>query len=133
MKRNKYFYLEESACQTGKYLIRIDFNLLPDMSSKGSYAVLPARLLNLSFAQYLRFCRDCVGAEIIGKNTSYPIVYFKKTSAADTLVDLLNTIMAAGLWEKEHPDWRENTTYLSKKQSEFADKMEALKNVCNIR
>lgn len=131
MRKEQYFFLEESACQKGKYLIRIDFELMPDMRSSGSYAILPARLLNLSYAQYLRFCRDAVGAEIIGKNTSYPLVYFKKNLAAESLVNLLNTIMAAGLWEKEHDNWEDNEKYVTRKASEFGEKMEELISVCN--
>jgi hypothetical protein len=53
----KYFYLEESVSQPGKFLVKIDFDQLPPMNTAGSYNILPARLLGLSYAEYLRFCR----------------------------------------------------------------------------
>ena len=53
----KYFYLEESANQPGKFLVKIDFDQLPPMTTTGSYNLLPAHLLGISYAEYLRFCR----------------------------------------------------------------------------
>ena len=35
-------------------------------------------------------CRDCYEAEIIGKNTKYPVAYFKSTKSAQALVNELN-------------------------------------------
>lgn len=106
MKVVKYFYLDESPIQPKGMLIRIDFDKLPQFCTSSSYQVLFARLLNLSYAQYLRFARDCFGAQIVGKNSTYPIVYYPNTKSSYDLVDLLNKQMTAIVWEKEHPDWR---------------------------
>ena len=62
MIKVEYFTLEESPYKPGKYTLRINFDKLPEMRTTGSFNLLPARLLNLSYAQYLRFCRDIVGA-----------------------------------------------------------------------
>lgn len=125
MIKVEYFYLDESPNHPGKYMLRINFDNLPPIHTEGSFNVLPARLLNLSYAQYLRFCRDVVGGEIIGKNCIYPVVYFDKSMTTNAFVRLLNTRMNLVMWEKEHPDWREHQDYLAQK--------EAAKNVSNIR
>ena len=90
----RYFYLEESPYHPGKYSIYIDFDNLPPMKTTGSYNLLPARLLGLSYAEYLRFCRDVYKAEIIGKNNMYPVAYFKNNIAAGDLIKMLNERMA---------------------------------------
>lgn len=90
----RYFYVEESAYHSGKYTIKIDFTMLPPMRTTGSYNLLPARILNLSYADYLRYCRDICKAEIIGKNSKYPIAYFKDKAEIENLVQTLNNHMA---------------------------------------
>lgn len=89
----KYFVLEESPYHPGKYRITLDFNKFPPIFTSGSYNILPARLMNLSYAEYLRFCRDRCGGEIIGKGSLYPVVYFTKDSPTTELVQTLNTRM----------------------------------------
>ena len=85
----KYFNCEETMSNPGKYIIRPNFNELPLKCTIGSYNILPARLMNLSYAQYLRMCRDVYGAEIIGKKTMYPMAYFSTPEqAADLLKEL---------------------------------------------
>ena len=91
MERNKYFVLEASANRPNKYLIRPVHDNLPLYNTSGSYALLPARLMGLSWAEYLRFCRDVLGAEINGKSTYYPIPYFDKNIIVAEFVNLLNT------------------------------------------
>ena len=90
----KYFYLEESPYHPGKYRVAMNFDTLPGIRTTGSYNLLPARLLCLSYAEYLRFCRDQLGAEIIGKKSMYPVAYFSDTKSAEGLVSTLNSRMA---------------------------------------
>ena len=124
MTKVEYFVLEESPYRPGKYTIRLNFDNFPSqLSTEGSFNILPARLMNLSYAQYLRFCRDMVGGEIVGKNSTYPVPYFDKTMTTNAFVRLLNSRMNLVVWEREHPDWREHQEYLSQKG--------ALKNVSN--
>ena len=89
----KYFYLEESPYQPGKYKVSMNFDEFPGIRTIGSYNLLPARLLGLSYAEYLRYCRDIYKAEIIGKNNMYPVAYFKDNVAAGDLVRTLNSRM----------------------------------------
>ena len=90
----KYFYLEESPYHPGKYRVAMNFDTLPGIRTVGSYNLLPARLLCLSYADYLRFCRDNLNAEIIGKNSMYPVAYFSDKKMADGLIGTLNSRMA---------------------------------------
>lgn len=89
----KYFYLEESPYHPGKYKISMNFDMLPGIRTTGSYNLLPARLLGLSYAEYLRYCRDIYKAEIVGKNNMYPVAYFKDNIAAGDLIHTLNSRM----------------------------------------
>lgn len=88
MKR--YFYLEESASKSGKFLIRANFTTMPLLSTTGSFNVLAARLMGLKYADYLRVCRDVFGADIIGKNERYPLAYFARTPEVEMLLKILN-------------------------------------------
>ena len=86
-----YFICEETPYYPGKYIVRPVHCNLPLTYTEGSYNLLAARLMNLGYADYLRMCRDLYGAEIIGKNTMYPIAYFSgETDKAKELVKILN-------------------------------------------
>ena len=66
----------------GLYMVSFDDNLYTAatalLSSKnGSWNVLPARILGLSYAEYLRYARDKYNGVIYGKGHKYPIVKFK--------------------------------------------------------
>lgn len=124
MTKVEYFVLEESPYRPGKYAISLNFeNFLSQLRTTGSYNILAARVMNLTYAQYLRFCRDIVGGELVGKNSLYPGVVFRKTVTVNAFVRLLNSRMNLIVWEREHPNWREHQEYLAQK--------EATKNVSN--
>lgn len=124
MTRKNYFKLEESPYHEGKYTISIDFDLFPEVKINGSFNLFAARLMGLSYPQYLRMCRDCFGATIIGKKSLYPVAYFKKTATTSALVRNLNARMNLVMWEKEHPDWQEH-------QEQLAE-MKAAKEATNV-
>lgn len=111
----KYFYAEESPYKEGKYVIKINFDYFPDITTKGSYNILPARLMGLSYANYLRMCRDLFDAEIIGKNSIYPIAYFNdKTNAnlqmllriLNKRMELIESLKEKGIPEEYKEEWR---------------------------
>ena len=106
--RLKAFYLEESVYNPGWYLIRVDVTQLPFTTIVGSLNVLPARLMMLSYANYLRFCRDVLNADIRGKNLFYPVAYFKRSNELMIFIKLLNARAKFVLWEDEHPDFKEH-------------------------
>ena len=90
----EYFFLDESPVYKERYILRMNHNLFKfEGYTRGSYAVFPARVLNLSYADYLRYCRDRLGADLIGKRKRYVIAYFLKNDETKEFVKLLNKRM----------------------------------------
>ena len=112
MKKIKIFYREESPYYPGKYHIAINHDLFHCESTTGSFNILPARLCGLMYSDYLRMCRDCFGAEIIGKGSMYPVAYFKRSTELDALIEFLNVQASLVLWEREHPDFVGHADYV---------------------
>ena len=100
----KFFYLDDSPIYKDKLVLRMNFEkfLFPKGTS-GSFGVFPARVMNLSYAQFLRYCRDRLGAELIGKNTRYVVPYFEHNNETRMFVKLLNTRMKYIMNEHEFP------------------------------
>ena len=55
-----------------------------------AYSLLPCRALRLSYANYLRMCRDKYGARLSGKNHRFVVPYFPQKEYAQELVNELN-------------------------------------------
>lgn len=127
MKKVKIFYRDESATQPGKYMIRADLNAFYLNSTEGSFNIIGARLMGLTYAQYLRMCRDIYGAEIVGKGSLYPYPVFKLSQGLADLIEELNARANLVLWEREHPDFEEHVAYVKEKNPRFYG--EAMKNV----
>lgn len=104
MVTKKVFYYEESPYHPGYYLIRAKQEENHINYTEGSFNLLPARFLGLTYASYLRMCRDIFGATLIGKNEKYPVPYFKLSEQLVTLVKVLNTAATSAIFEFEHPD-----------------------------
>ena len=101
---NKHFFLDDSPMYKNKYVIRIDPSQMPfENGMRGSFDVLIARLLNLPYVEYLRYCRDRLGAELVGKNSRYIVPYFDSTNEVKMFVKLLNKRMDYVLNEREFP------------------------------
>lgn len=100
----KYFYLDENPIYKNKYIIRLNHDkfLFPTGTS-GSYNVFIARVLNLSYADYLRYSRDRLGAELIGKQSRYVVAYYDKNQATEAFVKLLNKRMEYIMHEHSFP------------------------------
>lgn len=73
-----YFTLEESPYQSGYNTINIDEDKIHIGPTSGSRNVFMARLMNLSWANFLRLCRDNYGAKLVGKKSIYVVPYFPK-------------------------------------------------------
>lgn len=101
---NKYFYLDESPYYTNKYIIKMNHDLfLFPHGTNGSFNVFVARVLNLTYADYLRYARDRLGAELIGKNQLYVMAYFDDTETVRAFIKLLNTRMEYIINEQNFP------------------------------
>ena len=100
----KYFYLDESPIYKNKYIIRLNHDkfLFPTGTS-GSYNVFIARVLNLSYADYLRYSRDRLGAELVGKQSRYVVAYYDKNQTTEAFVKLLNKRMEYIMHEHSFP------------------------------
>ena len=99
-----YFYLDESPIYQNKFLIRLRHeNLLFPNGTTGSYNVFISRVLNLSYPDFLRYARDRLGAELIGKNNKYVIPYFDYTREVQLLISVLNKRMKLIMFEHDHP------------------------------
>ena len=119
MKKIKCFMRDESSSQPGNYVIRpIHENFHLD-STEGSFNIICARLMGLTYAQYLRMCRDIYGAEIIGKGDTYPVAYFNLSQKLQDLIEELNARANLVLWEREHPDFEEHAAYVKEKNPQF--------------
>jgi hypothetical protein len=119
MKKVNVFYRDESPYHPGKYLIRAHLDEFHLDSTTGSFHVIGARLMGLTYAQYLRMCRDEFGAEIVGKGSYYPYPIFSFSQKLIDLVDNLNARANFVLWEREHPDFEEHSAYVKEKNPRF--------------
>lgn len=115
VNKKTYFDFEESVSNPGKYLISIkDYDGFHCHGTMGSYNVLFARLMNMTYAQFLRFCRDILGAELYGRDCLYIIPLFSKTTGvAREFIKLLNNLANTVIWEREHPNWEEHQQEMS--------------------
>lgn len=119
MTKVKCFIRDESASHPGKWIVRPVLDNFHLDSTSGSFNIICARLFNLDYPQYLRMCRDCFGAEIIGKNSMYPVAYFKRSKELDALIDILNARANLVLWEREHPDFEEHAEYVKENSPNY--------------
>ena len=119
MTKVKCFIRDESASHPGKWIVRPVLDNFHLDSTSGSFNVICARLFNLDYPQYLRMCRDCFGAEIIGKNSMYPVAYFKRSKELDALIDILNARANLVLWEREHPDFKGHAEYVKENSPNY--------------
>ena len=87
MERNIFIVRERSS---EGYMIGLNFDLLQNVYTKGSFNVLGARVLGLSYADYCRLCRDEYGARIVGKGCLYCFPVFLDKKSAQRAVSLLN-------------------------------------------
>lgn len=108
MMKQVIFEFDESPLHPGKYLIRPNLDKFYCSSTEGSYNVLCARVMNLSYASYLRMCRDIFGAEIYGKDSLYPVAFFSNKLKARPLLDNLNARANLIIFDREHPDYKEH-------------------------
>lgn len=99
-----YFYLTEYFHDSKKVMVQCNIDILPFAgTTRGSYAVLGARVMGLTYADYLRMCRDVFGATLIGKNGCYSGAVFEKNKASDALIKMLNARAKYIMHRRENP------------------------------
>ena len=106
----RYFYLEYSPIYQDKIIIRFDNNFsLFTTETPGSYDIFISRLLNLSYANYLKYARDRLKAQLVRKNNRYITVLFNNTPEVKAFVKLLNKRLEYIINERDFPyDYKED-------------------------
>ena len=100
----KYVYYEETPYNKGRYILALHHDEFPFQNgTSGSYNVFFARIAGLSYADFLRMCRDEFGAEIIGKDKLYPVAYFNFGEGLSVLTKWLDTRAKYILYRHNHP------------------------------
>lgn len=85
-----YFYLDETPTVPNKVRICVNHERFNLEYTYGSFNIICARVMGLTYANYLRLCRDRYGADLIGKHNKYPVAYFDRGAKVDELVKILN-------------------------------------------
>ena len=98
----KFFTYEESPISK-RYYIRPNHEALHLIYTTGSFNIICARVMGLTYAEYLRMCRDEFGAEIIGKGQQYPVANFKFSEGLLALVKMLNKRAEFLEYRRNHP------------------------------
>lgn len=87
----KAFFLDQVPWDLNSYIISNNFDQIPMPTIYTSYQLLQARLVGMTYAEFLEFCRDYLGAQVIKRiNMRYASVYFKNTPEVRKFVDILN-------------------------------------------
>lgn len=98
----KAFFLDEVPWQAEGYIISNNFNEIEMPMINTSYQLLQARLVGMTYSQYLDFCRECLGAQVVRhKRAKYASVYFKDTPDVKKFIDILNQNFNRGYSIKE--------------------------------
>lgn len=89
-----FFKVQETPYYTGYYVISPETSNIPFSQMRGSWNVLPARLLNIDYVNYLRVCRDEFNVVFFGKKKKqlYLCPYYKNKGDALKLCSILNKI-----------------------------------------
>ena len=93
MVSRKYFDYRLSMDNGARVMISPKVENLPFKTTEGSLNVLAARVMEISYADFLRLCRDEFGAQILGKGHKYPVAYFELNEPFYAFLKLLNTRM----------------------------------------
>lgn len=89
-----YFFAAERPSEPNKYTLCINFDKVPLKYVDGCfYGLIFSKLLNISYADLCRLCRDSFSASIYGKGVKYPSIYFNSKVEIEKLVNLLNERM----------------------------------------
>ena len=87
-----YFTIREAIRKKDHYIIVGTEKLFDYIGiCKGSYQVIQARVMGLTYANYLRYLRDVHGAILMDTHNWYPAAYFKTKEDAYKILHLLNT------------------------------------------
>lgn len=113
--KTAYFVLQNNPYHKGEKSIYCNHEAFSFGKIKGSFAIMPARVMNLSYPDWLSFCKTNLKAKIYC-NGLYASLTFPDAQKANKLVQILNSRMRVIDWEKNNLDWRNNKEYCEKKK-----------------
>ncbi len=87
----KHLYIDENPFCKGTYLLFFKTNEFGWGKLPGHMGVLGARLLQISYPDYLRYCRDYYGAKIMGKKDLVPYLIFTDKKLVEKLGRILDS------------------------------------------
>lgn len=85
------FFLDECPWELDTYIISNNFDQIEMPMIHTSYQLLQARLVNMTYKEYLDFCKYSLGAKVMKQpKQKWASVYFKKTSDVEKFIKILN-------------------------------------------
>lgn len=85
------FYLDSSLSHIGWNIIQNHLDQISMPRIKTSIHVLEARLIGMTYEEYLDFCQDSLGAQVVrSEGQKYALIYFRNNEQVRRLVNLLN-------------------------------------------
>lgn len=94
----KVFFLESCPWDLDTYVISNNFDKLDMPMINTSYQLLQARLVGMTYKEYLDFCKYSLGAEVIKRpNQRWAFVHFKDTADVNRFIEVLNHNFNKGL------------------------------------
>lgn len=81
----KHLYIDENPYYNGTYLLIFKTNEYGWGQLPGYMGILGARLLQIDYVDYLRYCRDYYGAKIMGKKDAVPHLVFTDKNLLEKL------------------------------------------------
>ena len=115
-KKINCFSVEKSETIPGKYILTVEHEKFFLGFTTGSFNIIYARILGMSYATFLRYCRDVYDADIYGKGSLYPVPYFNNKEKVKILADLLNVCANTILWERANPKANEHLIEMEKRK-----------------
>lgn len=87
----KAFFLESCPWDLDTYVISNNFDQIVMPMINTSYQLLQARLVGMTYQEYLDFCKYSLGAKVIKRpNQRWAFIHFKDTSDTKKFVEILN-------------------------------------------
>lgn len=110
--RANYFYFDPKPGMEGFQVLQNHLDELEWFSTSGSIGVLPARLLHMTYPEYLDFCKRKLGAMVeYGNNTKYAAVYFRKNKPTEIFLDKINVEFNWALKARKNLRIKEKSTH----------------------
>lgn len=85
------FFLDQIPWSEDEYIISNHFDEIEMPMIKTSYQLLQARLVDMTYKEYIDFCRDSLGAKVMKKpNQKWTSIYFEDTAKVRKFIEILN-------------------------------------------